>query len=149
MLFVALPALLWLLDGAAAARGALAIGWAAGAGYFAASLFWIVEPFLVEPDVHGWMAPFALVGMAGGLALFWAVPFALARVWWPDGVARVFRLAALWTLSEYARSQVLTGFPWGLIAYAWVETPVIQAVSLFGPHLLGLLTLVAAGALSA
>ncbi|MCC5991374.1 MAG: apolipoprotein N-acyltransferase [Rhodobacteraceae bacterium] len=46
--------------------------WAAGAGYFAASLFWIIEPFFVEPEIHGWMAPFALMLMAGGLALFWA-----------------------------------------------------------------------------
>ncbi len=143
-LFAALPVLLWLLDGAGGPRAAFGIGWAAGAGHFVAALFWIVDPFLVEPDVYGWMAPFALVGMAGGLALFWAVPFALARAWWPQGVARVFVLAALWTLCDYARSQVLTGFPWGLVAYAWVETPVAQAASLFGPHLLGLLTLVAA-----
>lgn len=143
VLFAALPVLLWLLDGARGPRAAFRLGWAAGAGHFAAALFWIVDPFLVEPEVFGWMAPFALVGMAGGLALFWAVPFALARAWWPQGVARVLLLAALWTLSDYARSQVLTGFPWGLVAYAWVETPVAQASALFGPHLLGLLTLVA------
>ena len=53
-------------------------------------------------------------------------------------------LAALWTLADFARAYVLTGFPWGLVGYAWVETPVIQAVALFGPHVLGLLTLVAA-----
>ena len=95
-------------------------------GYFAAALFWIVEPFLVDPERHGWMAPFALVGMAGGLALFWG---AAVRRWrgrrGRPGVRRVLVLAALWTLAEAARSYVLTGFPWGLVAYAWIETPVI------------------------
>jgi len=52
-------------------------------------------------------------------------------------------LASLWTLSDYARSVVLTGFPWGLTGYAWVDTPVIQAVGLIGPHGLGFLTLIA------
>jgi apolipoprotein N-acyltransferase len=143
VLFVTLPVLLWCLDGTRGPWGAFGLGWAAGAAQFAASLFWIVEPFLVEPEVYGWMAPFALVGMAGGLALFWAVPFALARAWWPPGPGRVLLLAALWTLADYARGHVLTGFPWGLFGYAWVETPVIQAVALVGPHGLGFLTLVA------
>jgi apolipoprotein N-acyltransferase len=144
ILFLALPVLLWLLDGASGPRAAFGIGWVAGAGHFAGALFWIVEPFLVEPEVFGWMAPFALAGMAGGLALFWAIPFALARAWWPPGSWRVLVLAALWTLSEFARAYVLTGFPWGLVGYAWVETPVIQTVAVFGPHMLGLLTLIAA-----
>jgi apolipoprotein N-acyltransferase len=144
VLFAALPLLLWLLDAAPRPRAAFALGWTAGAGHFAAALFWIVEPFLVEPEVHGFLAPFALVGMAGGLALFWAAPFALARAASRPGLARLLLLAALWTLSDYARSHVLSGFPWGLVGYAWVETPVAQAASLFGPHLLGLLTLVAA-----
>ena len=80
VLFLALPVLLWLLDGARGRRARLrrSAGWPAPA-HFAAALFWIVEPFLVQPEVHGWMAPFALLGMAGGLALFWAAPFALAR----------------------------------------------------------------------
>jgi apolipoprotein N-acyltransferase len=46
--------------------------WAGGAGYFALTLHWIVEPFMVDAARHGWMAPFALVFFAGGLALFWA-----------------------------------------------------------------------------
>ena len=99
VLFAALPVLLWLLDGARGRRGAFAIGWLAGAAHFAAALFWIVEPFLIQPEVHGWMAPFALLGMAGGLALFWAAPFALARAW-PQGVRRALALAALWTLAD-------------------------------------------------
>ena len=60
-------------------RAAGWIGWGFGAGYFAASLFWIVEPFFVDPWRHGWMAPFALVGLAGGLAIFWGLAAALAR----------------------------------------------------------------------
>lgn len=144
VLFAALPVLLWLLDGARGPRAGFALGWLAGTGHFAAALFWIVEPFYVEPEVFGWMAPFALVGMAGGLALFWALPFAVFGRWPGRGIRGVLFLAALWSLSEVARSYVLTGFPWGLAAYAWIETPVMQVVALVGPHGLGFLTLVAA-----
>jgi apolipoprotein N-acyltransferase len=143
-LFLFMPPLFWALDGCQGPRAGFAIGWAAGAGYFAAALFWIVEPFQVDPEAHGWMAPFALGGMALGLALFWGAAFGLARAVARPGVSGVLALAALWTLAEYARSHVLTGFPWALVGYAWVETPVIQAVSLIGNHGLGFLTLVAA-----
>ncbi len=141
--FLALPPLLWLVDGASGPRAAFARGWAAGVGCFAAGLFWIVEPFLVDPQRHGWMAPFALILMAGGLALFWGAAFALARALWRPGFRRVLILACVWTLAEFARSQVLTGFPWGLIAYGWIETPVAQVAAVLGPHGLGFLTLLA------
>ncbi len=144
LLFLAMPPLVWLLDAARGWRGAFGVGWAAGVGFFGAALFWIVDPFLVQPEVFGWMAPFAVSGMATGLALFWGLPFALARRLRPPGWRRVLALAALWALSDYARAHLLTGFPWALPAYAWVESPVIQVASLTGPHLLGLLTLIAA-----
>lgn len=143
VLFVALPVLLWQLDGTGGPAAAFGLGWAAGVGFFAAGMFWIVDPFLVEADTFGWLAPFALVGMAGGLALFWGATFAIARLAWRPGPSRILLLAAVWTLVEVARSHLLTGFPWALPAYAWVETPVMQAVSLIGPHGLSFLTLVA------
>lgn len=142
-LFLGLPPLLWLLEGAARARGAFLRGWAAGVGFFALGLFWIVEPFQVDPETFGWMAPFALVGMAGGLALFWGTAFALARATRLIGAPLAVALACLLGLAEVARSYVLTGFPWALSAYAWIETPVAQTLALVGPFGLSALTLVA------
>lgn len=144
VLFLALPPLVWLLDRARGAGGGFGVGWFAGLGYFAVGLFWIVDPFLVDPGRHGWMAPFALAGMAGGLALFWGAAFAIARLLWTPGAWRVATLAAVWTLAEIARAHLLTGFPWALVAYSWIDTPVSQALALVGPHGLSFLTLLAA-----
>jgi len=139
---VALPGLLYLLRKTCCWKGGFAIGWGAGLGYFGLTLSWIVEPFLVDVARYGWMAPFALVLMAGGAAAFWGLGFALAQRW-PN--ALVF--AGFWTLAEFLRSNVLTGFPWALQAYNWIETPVIQAASLMGVHLLGFLIVLSGGLL--
>src|SRR5690606_41176048 len=61
--FVALPALALVTALVTSERRAarrIWLAWAGGAGYGAAALFWIVEPFLIEIGRHGWMAPFAL-----------------------------------------------------------------------------------------
>ncbi len=139
---IALPALLWLLKKTCCWKGGFAVGWGAGLGYFGLTLAWIVEPFLVDAERYGWMAPFALALMAGGMALFWGLGFALAQRW-PNALV----LAGFWTLAELLRSYIFTGFPWALMAYNWVETPVIQAVSVIGVHGLGFLIVLAGGLL--
>ncbi|MCP5085467.1 MAG: apolipoprotein N-acyltransferase [Rhodobacteraceae bacterium] len=136
-----LPALGWLFLNSQSGRLRFLTGWWAGAGYFAASLFWIVEPFWVEPEVFGWMAPIALLFTAGGLALFWGSGFFLAGFVNGRPAFRLIALAISWTSFEFIRSHVFTGFPWGLIAYSWSETPVFQILAFIGPHGLGLLTL--------
>jgi len=138
----ALPALLWLLRKSRCWKGGFAVGWGAGLGYFGLTLGWIVEPFLVDAERYGWMAPFALGLMAGGIALFWGLGFALAQRW-PSAVV----LAGFWALAELLRSYIFTGFPWALMAYNWVETPIIQAASLIGVHGLGFLIVLAGGLL--
>jgi len=139
---IALPALLWLLRKACCWKGGFAVGWGAGLGYFGLTLAWIVEPFLVDAERYGWMAPFALALMAGGIALFWGLGFALAQRS-PSALV----LAGFWTLAELLRAYIFTGFPWALMAYNWVETPVIQAASLMGVHGLGFLIVLAGGLL--
>lgn len=144
MCLLTLPALFWLLGDEMRAWPAFRIGWAGGTGYFAVVLFWIVEPFLVDIARHGWMAPFALVAMAGGLSLFWGAAFAATAPLGLPPLARALALASAWTLSDYARAHLFGGFPWGQLAYGWIGTPVAQALSLVGPHGLDFLILLAA-----
>ena len=79
VLFAAFAVGFWLAGRQQTIRSAALLGWAFGTGYFLHSLHWIVSPFLVDVPRHGWMAPFALVFMAAGLALFWGAAFAGAR----------------------------------------------------------------------
>ncbi len=112
-----------------------------GAGYFAIALSWIVAPFLVDIARHGWMAPFALVFLSAGLALFWAGAGALAHVGRPCTLMFAVALAAM----EYLRGHILTGFPWATPGQIWTDTPVTQGAALIGADGLTLLTTLIAG----
>ncbi len=127
-------------------RAAL-VGWAFGAGHFAVAMHWIVEPFLVDAPRHGWMAPFALVLLAGGLALFPAAAF-WASVRLAPGRA-FLALPAAWTLAEALRMRVFTGFPWAAPGQALIDTPLRALAPLGGPPLLDLALLSAAAAVAA
>lgn len=136
-----------LFLGADGVKRAFWLGWAGGAGYFTVALHWIIEPFLVDIARHGWMAPFALLLMAGGLALFWGVAAALARRLDRRFGSGAMLFVALFTLAELARSYVLTGFPWSLIGYLWAPSPMVHWAALIGPHGLTALVMVTAVAI--
>lgn len=140
---LALSLVLWRLARARAA----AVFWhalAAGFGWFALALFWITEPFLVDVARHGWMAPFALLLMALGGALFWAIPCwaaaRLARGWRMQALAIAVALA----LSDWLRGWIFTGFPWAMIGHGWIDTPVAQWAAWTGALGLSILTLILA-----
>ncbi|OWV57605.1 apolipoprotein N-acyltransferase [Mameliella alba] len=138
--FAGYAAAVWLFLVTPGGLHSAGTGWAVGLGYFGFSMGWIVEPFFVDAAVTGWMAPFALIGLAGGLALFWGLAFRLSS----QGRYPVLGLVLAWSLAELARAYVFTGFPWALVPYFWLPVPVIQWVSVVGPHGLTLLTLAAA-----
>ena len=145
--WLTLPALAGVIHQVARAPqlgGAVWTALFAGAGYFGASLNWIIEPFLVDAAKDGWMAPFAVVLLAFGLALFWAGAAALA---WRLPQRRM-GFAICLTAAELSRGYVLTGFPWALIGHVWIDTPVVQLAALIGPSGLTLLTLLLAALLA-
>lgn len=154
LIIPAFTGLLWLLDAAAQSprplRAAAVTAWLFGAGHFLVGVHWIAEPFLVDAARHGWLIPFALAGLAGGLALFPAatglITIALARRFALVGIARALAFAAVWVVFEWLRSWLFTGFPWNLTGYVWAATPeVMQAAAYAGIFGLSLMT-VAAGA---
>lgn len=112
---------------------AVACGWAFGFGYFAFGLSWLLEPFQVDADSHAWMAPFALVLMAAGLAIFWGCAFGIAqRI--SRGDARLISLIGCWSLAELARAYVLTGFPWAGLAQLGVGPVTFASLPWLGPY---------------
>ncbi len=86
---------------------------------------------------HGWMAPFALILMAGGLALFWGVAgWISAHARWP-----ALGFAVALALMEVVRGHIFTGFPWALPAYIWADTWLLGAAAQVGAYGLTALTL--------
>ena len=126
-------------------RQAFGVGWWTGTGYFLLSFRWIIEPFLVDAEQYGWMAPFALLFMAAGFALFWGFAFAAAlRL----KFTTIWTFTAALALGEMARSFMLTGFPWALPGHIWIDTPIAQMAAIVGPHGLSLFTLVLAASIA-
>lgn len=137
---MAMAGVIWLVTRAEGSGTAFRIGLAAGTGQFALALSWIVEPFLIDVAAHGWMAPFAVVFLSAGLALFWGVSAALARLTRLPSLGFVAAFTAL----EGLRGVVLTGFPWAMLGHVWIGTPLDQLAAVIGPSGLTFVTLLAA-----
>jgi apolipoprotein N-acyltransferase len=139
--FLAICVAVYLGVSAETVRRAMWRGLTVGVGFGAVTFVWIVEPFLVDVAKDGWMAPFAIIFMAIGVGLFWALAFwAARRVATVGSFGLAVTLPATWTGVEMLRSYVFTGFPWGLTSYIWIDTPVYQLASFVGPHGLTLVT---------
>ncbi len=151
LLFPAFAGLLWAIEDGSGAGNAFSAGWWFGFGFSAAGLSWIGSAFFVDAPQHGWMAPIAVAGMAAGMALFPAAAAALSRLVFDrrrlSGAGRVLVFASLWTMTEWMRGWVLTGFPWNLIGTVWtVSDAMIQIAAVTGVYGLSLLTVAVAAA---
>ncbi len=124
-LFLALPVWVWALDGAERKRGwrlilgpAFTIGFAFGLGYFTVALHWLGAAFLQQGGIFLVLMPFAIVGLAAILSLFWGLGSALAHLVWSTGAFRIVTLAGFLALAEWGRGHLFSGFPFDLIGYA-------------------------------
>jgi apolipoprotein N-acyltransferase len=134
-------------DGPRPLRSALFRGWLAGVGYFVVAVWWITEPFMVDAREQGWMAPFALVLMAGGLALFWGLAALLHRALKVRGALGVLVFAGCFAGFEWLRGNAFTGFPWDLPGETWrAGSPPSQAAAVVGAYGLTWITLAIAAA---
>ncbi len=144
LVFLLVPAFagwLWMLAGARNWRAAFAVGWWFGLGHFATGLYWIANALLVYPEKFAWLVPFAIIGLAGVVAVFPALAAVVVRAIGRRGIGGVLVLAVAWTAAEWLRSWIFTGFPWNLIGTVWVfDDAMIQSAALFGTFGLSLMT---------
>ncbi len=131
-------------------RSAFWRAWLAGSAYFLVGCWWVAEAFLVDVE-QAWMAPFAVVLLAGGLGLFWGVGGALYAWLKPTRpLWRALVFAGVLAGMEWLRGHVFTGFPWDLPGETWAAgSAPSQAASALGAYGLTWLTLAAVVALCA
>lgn len=142
LLFIATPVVLFMLEGIER-EGRLPsffLGWCFGFGYFIVALHWIGFAFLVDAEAYLWMMPFAVGGLAAGMAVYWGLAtFCVAlsrRKGLPGALVFAVSLAAF----EYLRGVLFTGFPWAAPGLASDGMgAVAQTASLWGMPALTLL----------
>ena len=84
-------------------------------------MYWIAFALGVDLDRFAWMIPFSVFGLPALLAFFIAPVFALTSALNLEKGKRLFLFAALWTIFEWLRGHLFTGFPWNLIGYCWMD----------------------------
>ena len=125
---LALTGFAWLLLQTSNPGRAAALGWLFATSWLTATFGWLFTSMHTYGGLAAPLALLAVLGLAGFLALYWAVACAsftllfraqaIKNGW---GFAIVF--SALWLLAELVRTVWFTGFPWGGSAYAHVEGP--------------------------
>jgi apolipoprotein N-acyltransferase len=100
------------------------IGFAYGVGLFGAGVSWVYIALALFGGMEGVLAGIATVAFCAYLALFPAFTgWATARLVPEPSNLRLVAAASFWTLAEWMRSWLLSGFPWLSVGYAHVQTP--------------------------
>lgn len=128
-------------------RQAFALGWLFALGYYLTGLSWIGNALLVDGNKFVWAWPLAVCALPAALAIFNALACALsARFFNLKALSGIFAFVAIFSIFEYLRGHLFTGFPWNLHGMIWAETlPILQILTIGNIYLLSLIT-VALGA---
>lgn len=136
LLLMAYGGLFALVSKAPTRRRAFADGWWWGWGYYLTGLYWFTIAMTTDMDAFGWMIPFALFGVTAFVALYPALACLCFYMLPQKGtIRRILIFSILWTVFEYARGHLLSGFPWNIPgnAFAFSDTG-LQLAPIFGAY---------------
>ena len=145
LLIVAFTGLAWLTTGSRSVWGAFLVGWCFGVGHFLATFYWVGTALLTDPERYGVVVVPVVLGFAAGLALFVGAAVTLVHLSRARGAGLALALAISWSLAEWLRGHILTGFPMTPLGTAWAPLDaMLQVSALGGVWSLGLITVLAA-----
>lgn len=144
---ITLAVLAWLWLPAASPRRAFALGWWFGAGFFLTGVSWVYVSLHNFGAMPAPLAALATLLFCAFLALFPASAiYGCARSRGPAWVKLTLLMPALWVLTEWVRSWILTGFPWLAVGYSQVpSSPLAGYAPILGVYGVGLATVASAG----
>jgi apolipoprotein N-acyltransferase len=147
LLLVAFAVLCELLDRSKSLGRSLLIGWAFGVGQFAVGLNWIATAFTYQSNMPAWLGWVAVVLLSLYLAVYPALATGLGWRFGRDNrVVLVLVLGGAWTITEWLRGVLFTGFPWNPAAAVLAPTPLLTITPLIGTYALSGLVVLLGGA---
>ena len=122
---VSLAVLAGILDRRPTSKQAFATGWIFSLGWLVGSTWWLFISMNTYGGLSAPIAALAVVLLAAGLAILYGAACAVFHVISKTGVgviARASAFAAVWVMAEMMRGTLWTGFPWGAVGYAHVDS---------------------------
>ncbi len=120
----------------------LYFGWLFGFSYFLSSLYWITISLTFDQNLN-FLIPISLIIIPAFLGLFYALFVAIFYLYDPKNILSAFFLfSLLFSLTDFIRGKILTGFPWNLIIYSFSEiSSFLSVLSIIGTYSLNLIVI--------
>ncbi len=114
---------------------AFLFGWFFGFGYFVTNLYWISISLTFDENFK-FLIPIALILIPAFLAIFYGVAtYFFFFIDIKKTVSNLLLFSLIFGVVEFIRGNILTGFPWNLIAYSFSNNlEIIQITSLIGTY---------------
>jgi len=117
------------------------LGCSFGFGFFLLGNYWI-SISLTHDEMFKALIPFALILIPLFLSLFFGLSIFLAGPFVNKSISYILFFSLLFSVFEFLRGNLLTGFPWNLISYTWSwSAESIQVLSLIGAYSLSLISI--------
>ena len=147
---LSLAVLFGQLSRTTAVRAGFLTGLAWGLGFFLTGVSWVFVSLWVYGGMPAWLAGLATFLFCAFLALFPATVGALQARWHIAPVLRTLLLLPLaWSVTEWIRGWIFTGFPWLVLGYSQVPNgPLAGYAPLVGVYGISFLLALIAGLLA-
>src|SRR5512139_2430515 len=131
---LSLALLFGLLSRAASRRAGFIIGFTWGLGFFIGGVSWVFVSLSVYGGMATWLAALATFLFCAVLALFPASVGVLQARWPVSPTLRLLGvMPLLWSVTEWVRGWLFTGFPWLVAGYSQVpDSPLAGYAPLVG-----------------
>ena len=110
-------------------------GWFFGFGYFLTNLYWVSIALSFDEN-FSFLIPFTVILIPLFLGTFYGIAtyfFFIIDIKKP--ISNLFLFSLLFGLTEFLRGNILTGFPWNLIAFSFSENlEILQILSFIGTY---------------
>ena len=110
-------------------------GWCFGFGYFLFNLYWVVISLTFDQSFK-FLIPVALILLPAFLAIFYGLVTYLFSIFYSKNpISSFFIFSILFGSIEFVRGSILTGFPWNLISFSFINNIYfIQILSIIGTY---------------